>query len=204
MISFQNKLEQKKITNVQNRQPPTASMALWLCHIYTYNYIYIYPWYPFVPLEIPSLYQVPGGLRGCCPGPSAGGGWIDGNWGGSWGYKVVIAMELPSSHRCPLASHVDPKKTQIYIPDQLFFSWILPVYPYPCIISIYVLSIYLCMHACMHAYIHTYKHACIHTYIQTYIHTVQTDRHTYIYTDTQTYNHTDRHPYRHTYIQTDR
>lgn len=39
MISFQNKLEQKENTNVQNQQPPTASMALWLCHIYIY-YIY--------------------------------------------------------------------------------------------------------------------------------------------------------------------
>ena len=90
------------------------------------------------------------------------------------------------------------------IPDQLFFSWILPVYPYPCIISIYVLSIYLCMHACRHACIHTYIQTCMHTYIHTDIHTYSADRQTYIHI----YRHTDIQPYRQTsiqtYIQTDR
>ena len=202
MISFKISLSRKKY---KCSKPTTTNRfygTMALSYIYIIIYIYI-PMISLCPIGNTSLYQVPGGLRGCCPGPSAGGGWIDGNWGGSWGYKVVIAMELPSSHRCPLASHVDPKKTQIYIPDQLFFFLDLTCLPIP-LYNIDICVIHIFMHACMHAYIHTNMHACIHTYRHTYIQCRQTDIHTYIQTHRHTTIQTDIHTDIHTDRQTDR
>ena len=121
MISFQNKLEQKKIQmfKTDNHQP-----LLWHYGfvIYIYNYIYIYT--HDIPLshwkyQVYTKSQEASGAAALAQALVEGG--LMAIEVGAGDIKWSLAMELPSSHRCPLASHVDPKKTQIYIPDQLFF-----------------------------------------------------------------------------------